>query len=121
MNTATEFLARLEADPNEKKILKIREDITIKPIEGNIESTGMSHEETDSNTDDDLTEVPEYDIWQRKVDIRNTTSSQPTAITIASYYHIDLLKGPSTKDMAHFNKLSRSPIEQDSDTKPAQP
>ena len=31
-NTAADFLSRLEMDPNEKIFLKIREDITTKPI-----------------------------------------------------------------------------------------
>ena len=46
MNTAADFLSRLEMDPNEKIILKIREDIPTKPIEVNIESTGIAQEET---------------------------------------------------------------------------
>ena len=45
MSTAADFLSRLEMDPNEKIILKIREDIPIKPIEVNIESTGIVQEE----------------------------------------------------------------------------
>ena len=45
MNAAAEFLSRLERDPNEKIILKIREDIATKPIEVNIESTGTAQEE----------------------------------------------------------------------------
>ena len=45
MNTAADFLSRLEMDPNEKLILKIREDIPAKPIEVNIESAGFAQEE----------------------------------------------------------------------------
>ena len=45
MNTAADFLSRLEMDPNEKKIFKIREDIPTKTIEVNIESTGIAQEE----------------------------------------------------------------------------
>ena len=44
-NTAADFLSRLEMDPNEKVILKIREDIPTKPIEVNIEPTGIAKEE----------------------------------------------------------------------------
>ena len=44
MNTAVDFLSRLEMVPNEKIILKISEDIPIKPIEVNIESTGIAQE-----------------------------------------------------------------------------
>ena len=43
MNTAEDSLSRLETDPNEKIILKIREDIPTKPIEVNVESTGTCH------------------------------------------------------------------------------
>ena len=45
MNTAADFLSRLEMDPTEKKTLKIREDIPTKSIEVNIESTGTAQEE----------------------------------------------------------------------------
>ena len=45
MNTAADFLSRLEIDPNEKIILNIRKDIPTKPIEVNIESTGIAQEE----------------------------------------------------------------------------
>ena len=46
MNTAADFLSRLEKDPNEKINLKIREDIPTKSIEVNIESTGIAQEKT---------------------------------------------------------------------------
>ena len=45
MNTAADFLSSLEMDPNEKVNLKIREDIPTKPIEVNIDSTGIAQEE----------------------------------------------------------------------------
>ena len=45
MNTATDLLSRLEMDANEKINLKSREDIPTKPIEVNIESTGIAQEE----------------------------------------------------------------------------
>ena len=45
MNTSVNFLSRLELDPNEKITLKIREDNPTKPIEVNIESTGIPPEE----------------------------------------------------------------------------
>ena len=45
MNTAADFLSRLEIDPNEKLFLKIREVFPTKPIEVNIESTGIPEEE----------------------------------------------------------------------------
>ena len=46
MHTAADFLFWLEMDLNEKITLKIREDISTKPIELNIESTGIAQEES---------------------------------------------------------------------------
>ena len=45
INTAVDFLSRLELDPKEKINLNIREDILTKAIEVNIESTGIAQEE----------------------------------------------------------------------------
>ena len=55
MNTVTDFLSRLEADPIEKEFLKIRKDMTIKPSEVNIEPTGILPGGQVFNADDDLT------------------------------------------------------------------
>ena len=94
MNTTAGFLSGIELDPKEKTVLKKREDIKVKPIEVNIESTGIAPEGTVFNTDDDLTGDPEQEIWQIKTGVRNTTSSQPPVTTIASYYHIELPNEP---------------------------
>ena len=115
MSIAADFLSRLEADGIEKIVLSIREDITVRTFEVNIESKGIAPEQPVFNTDDDLTEIPEQGFWERKADVRNTISSQPMVITIASYYHIDLPKKPSILDMAHVNKPSGLFIEQISD------
>ena len=46
MNIAADFFSGLEMDPNEKIILKIREDIPTKPIEVKNKSTGIAQEES---------------------------------------------------------------------------
>ena len=55
MITAADFLSRLEAGPNEKIVLNIWKDITVKPIQGNIESTGITPEEQIVTTDGSIT------------------------------------------------------------------
>ena len=45
MNSAADFPSRLESDPSEKVILKIREDFPTQPTEVKIESTGIAQEE----------------------------------------------------------------------------
>ena len=100
MNTAADSLSRLDANPNKRKILKRPEDTTIKYIEVNIESTGISPEQPAFNTADALAEVLEHDFWQYKADIRSFTSSQLLVITMASYYLIDLPREPLVIVMA---------------------
>ena len=65
MNTAAEFLSRLEMDPNENIILKIREDIPTKPIEVNIESTGFAQEKQVFFDPTDQQGTTEKELWSR--------------------------------------------------------
>ena len=63
MNNAADFLSRLELDHNEKIILKIREDIPTKPIEVNIESTGIAQEQSIFFDTTDQQETIEKELW----------------------------------------------------------
>ena len=56
-------------DPNEKVILKIREDIPTKLIEVNIESTGIAQEEPVFSDPTDHQETTEKEIWKRKEEV----------------------------------------------------
>ena len=82
-NTAADFLSRLEIDPNEKLILKIREDIPTKPIEVNIESTGIAQEETAFFDPTDQQETTEKELWTRKEEARNAIPNDPPVITVS--------------------------------------
>ena len=44
-NTAANFLSRIDVNPKETVELKIRNDITIRPIQVNIQSTDVADEE----------------------------------------------------------------------------
>ena len=66
LNTAADFSSRLERDPSEKIILKIREDIPTKPIEMNIESTGIAQEETVFFGTTDQQQTTKKELWKRK-------------------------------------------------------
>ena len=43
--TAADYLSRLEADPKDKLVMKIREDVQTLPIEINVQSSRVSQEE----------------------------------------------------------------------------
>ena len=44
-NTAADFLSRIDLNPKERVELKIRNDITIRPIQVNLQSTDAADEE----------------------------------------------------------------------------
>ena len=115
MNTAADFLTRLEMDPNEKIILKIREEIPTQPIEVNVESTGIAQEETVFFDPTDQQETTEKDLWKRKDNTRNAIPNDPPVITVSCYYANDLHKDTSIVHIAQLTKPSCILIEQDSD------
>ena len=81
MNTAADFLTRLELDPNKKILFKIREDNPTKPIEVNVESTGIAQEETvffDPTNQQETT----AELWKRKEEARNAIPNDPPVITV---------------------------------------
>ena len=115
MNTAADFLSRLELDPNEKIILRIREDIPAKPIEVNIESTGIAQEESVFFDPTDQQETTEKELWKRKEEARNAIPTDPPVITVSYHYENDLHKDTTIVNIAQLTKPSRILIEQDSD------
>ena len=52
-NTAADYLSRLEADPKDNLVMKIREDIQTVPTEIKLQSAGVSQEEQILYTNDD--------------------------------------------------------------------
>ena len=116
MNTAADFFLRLEIDPNEKIIFKIREDIPTEPIEVNIESTGIAQEEPVFVDTTDQEQTTEKELWKRKEEARNAIPNDPPVITVSCYYAKDLHKDTTIVNIAQLTKPSRIPIEQDSET-----
>ena len=63
-------------DPDEKLVLKVREDVETRPIEENVQSVGVSEEEQVFFTEND--DETEEQIWERKI---NVTIEQIDAIS----------------------------------------
>ena len=116
MNTAADFLSRLEMDPNEKVILKIREDIPTKPIEVNIEPTGIAQEEPVFFDPTDQQETTGKELWKRKDEVRNAIPKEPPVITVSCFEANDLHKDTTIVNIAQLTNPSRILIEQDSDS-----
>ena len=62
--TAADYLSRMEMDPTEKLVLKIRADVETQPIEVNVQSARVSEEEQVFFTEED-NETEEQN-WERK-------------------------------------------------------
>ena len=115
MNTAADFLSRLEMDTNKKIISKIREDFPRKPIEVKIESAGIAQEEPVFFDPTDQQETAEKEIWTREEEAQNAIPNDPPNITVSCYYAKDLHKDTTIVKIAQSTKTSRILIEQDSD------
>ena len=76
-NTAADYWSRLEVDPKNKLVMKIREDVQTLPIEINVQSAGVSQEVQIFYTNDD--DETEEQNWARKEAIRkNHAINEPT-------------------------------------------
>ena len=115
INTAADFLSRLEMDPNEKIFLKLRKHIPTQPIEVNIETSGIAREETVFSDPTDQQETTEKEVWTRKEEARNAIPNDPPVITLSCYYAKDLHKDTTIVNIAQLTKPTRILIEQDSD------
>ena len=69
LNTAADFLSRLDLHPKDKVHLTIRDDIRTTPIQVNIQSSDVAEEEQFFFMPDDDTETEEQ-IWERKLRAR---------------------------------------------------
>ena len=79
-NTAADYLSRMEMDPIEKLVLKIREDVETRPIEVNVQSAGVSEEEQVFFTEED--NETEEQIWERKQQSKKGLMVPETVIQI---------------------------------------
>ena len=77
-NTEADYLTRLEADPKDEQVMKIRKDVQAAPIKISVQSAGVSQEEQIFNTNDD----DDGQFWARKEAIRQNTAASETTITI---------------------------------------
>ena len=80
MNTAADFLSRLDLYPKEKVQLLIRDDIQTTPIEGHIQSSNVAEEEQLYFLPEDDIETLEQ-IWERKQRARKKIQENGTPQT----------------------------------------
>ena len=82
-NTAADFLSRIELTPKERVELKIREDITIRPIQVNLQSTDVADEEQIFFLPDETIETEEEIFLQKEQTRQNARDEETTKIKLA--------------------------------------
>ena len=70
-------------NPNEKFILKIREEVPTQPIEVNIQSTGTTQEDQVFFPTEDAQMPSEKQLRRRKEEKRNAVHKEPPSITVS--------------------------------------
>ena len=73
-------MSRLEADPKDKLVMQIREDVQTLPNEINVQSAGVSQEVQIFYTNDDDETEEQY--WARKEAIRKNPAIDESTVTI---------------------------------------
>ena len=112
MNTAADYLSRLEKDPNVKFLQKSRKDIFTKRIEVNIESRGSAKEKPVFFDTTDHYETTAKELWKRRQEKRNAIPSEPPVITLSSYHANDVHKDTTYVNKIQITKPSGILIEQ---------
>ena len=98
-NTAAHYLSRIEMDPTEKLLLKIRADVETQPIEVNVQSAGASEEEKVFFTEED--NETEEKIWERK---RLSKAGLKVAETVIQ---IDAISENVVEEISNFTQKLR--------------
>ena len=82
-NTAADFLSRIDINPKERVELKIREDITIRPIQMNLQSTDVADEEQLFFLPDETIKTEEEILLQKEQARQNARDEETTKIKLA--------------------------------------
>ena len=105
-NTTVDYLSRLVTSPEEKLILRIREDISTTPIELHVQSAGVSEEEQIFYTEDD--HETEEQILQRKKEARDHPTNQLPDISfeIFTTHNSDYQKVSTFQKLSYTNSIA---------------
>ena len=82
-NTAADFLSRIDLNPKEKVELKIRNDITIQPIQVNLQSTDVADEEQLFFLPEETIETEEEILLQKEKARQNARDEETTKIKLS--------------------------------------
>ena len=75
-NTAADFLSRIDLNPKERIELKLRDDITIRPTQINLQSTDVADEEQLFFLPDETLQIEEEILLQKKQARENASEAE---------------------------------------------
>ena len=104
-NSAADFLSRIDLNPKERVELKIREDITIRPIQVNLQSRDVSDEEQIFFLPDETIEIEEEILRQkeRAGQMRRTKHRQKKLICAEHDKHLLQTDSTAKRLLVHEN------------------
>ena len=113
-NTAADFLSRIELTPKERVELKTREDITIRPIQVNLQSTDVADEEQIFFLPDETIETEEEILLQKEPARQNARDEETTKIKLAIKETTPIPINKASYTFGAIKEDARIRVEQDS-------
>ena len=113
-NTAADFLSRLDLNPKERVELKIRDDITIRPIQANLQSTDVADEEQLFFLPDETIETKEEILLRKEQARQNAHDEAPAKIKMAIQETTPIPINKASYTFGAIKEDARIRVEQDS-------
>ena len=112
-NTAAEFLSRIDLNPKERVEVTIRNDSRIRPIQVNLQSTGVADEEQLFFLPEETIETEEKILLQKEQARQNASDKERKKIVIKETTPIPINKTSYT--FGAIKEDARIKVEQDTD------
>ena len=112
-NTAADILSRIDLNPKERVELKIREDIIIRPIQVNLQSTDVADEEQLFFLPDETIETEEETFKQKEQARQNARDEETTTIKLAIKETTTIPKNKASYTFGAKKEDARIRVEQD--------
>ena len=113
-NAAADFLSRIDLNPKERVELKIRDDITIRPIQVNLQSTDVADEEQFFFLPDETRETEEDILLQKEKARQNARDEETTKIKLAIKETTPIPINKASYTFGAIKEDARIRVEQDS-------
>ena len=113
-NTAADFLSRIELNPKERVELKVRDDITIRPIQINLQSTDVADEEQLFFLPGETIETEEEILLQKEQARQNACDKETTKRKLAIKETTPIPMNKASYTVGVIKEEARIRVEQDS-------